>query len=637
MLKLKDIAASAKRSHDRKRSLAAILLGAGIVAATVLPANAAQQNLPDTDTGVANSVPTKPRGNLEALKAQMNALQGGLENIRRLREYFDDADFNENTVLSRAERLLKTLPQHEGAEQAAWRIAAVASLTLNSGRLADVEVDDTYRLSAGAMGWDLGPEGAGVHPGFVPVTPRALDPEGTVIAVEGETALTDGILAPKKFQASLPNGLYKVLIVRDETDAPTAPFGESIYINGATMKEQIGDSRDRLQLTGRTDKVASNAPVEARVAALGLGIEGWAIVEDGKLNVDFGAAAEGRAITAIIAEPIEIDNVDLNATVMETLAEAVGDIEPAAGPEARIAPPGPRFSSFGGRVIPTVASTAPAPSSKPQGSKASAPARPQSPSPTSFSATRAFTEARTGADSDTETENREIAINNDNTPAFEDRQILVKRSASEGDDTPGVAVDLGSLLDEASPSGVFMCLTDPCEDLDPVAPEPDLAAAAELLGNWLDDPENLPEDWTTLLSVLEGRADGSEIATIYEFEIGTESWTDVELRASTGGGLFVWLDGDYIFGASDSSAFVDDLNFDYILELPDLAGGKHYLQVLSESHGSEPGFAFELRGTSVGSPIVSAASVPEPGTALLLIAGIAGLSLFRRCRTVQPA
>ena len=200
----------------------------------------------------------------------------------------------------------------------------------------------------------------------------------------------------------------------------------------------------------------------------------------------------------------------------------------------------------------------------------------------------------------------------------------MKRSSGEGDDTPGLAVDLGSLLDDASLSGIFMCLTDPCDTLADFSVEPDLTPAAALLGDWLDDPENLSDAWIDLETVLAGRDLGSEIATVYEFD--SESWTDVELRVSAGSGLFVWLDGDFIFGGSQTETFTDDLGFEYIIALPDLPGGKHYLQILSESHVSAQGYALELRGT----PVIATTSVSEPGTLSLFGIALLGLIAFRK-------
>lgn len=591
--------------------------------ATAAPSSFDQPKAVQTPTN-----PSTPLRGLDALKAQMNAMESGLENLRRLRTFFDTANFNETAILKRAERLIKTLPQDENAGDAAWRIAAVASLTLSSGTLADVDVDDAYRLTPGAMGWDLGPEGARVHTGFVPVSPANLKNADAAQATSGITALSDGIVALNKFEASLPNGLYRIVIVRDgadNEDPSDSPFGGAISVNGAPLVSQIGNDRDSVKMTGNDRKVATTGKSGSRPTALGLAIEGWAIVENGQLNVGFDGLPKGRAITAIIAEPFELDKLEISPAVMDTLAESLGDVATAAGPKANSARQGPRFGRVFGRAAASSSSAAAGTRPK-SGTKTGSAPRRASTAPNRFASTRARVTPDSVSEQTSVVDTVKTLASTSDVPAFEERQLLVKRSIGDSPDTPGLAVDLGSLLDDASLNGVFICLTDPCEPSPALAPEPDLAAAAALLGDWLADPENLAPDWIDLETVLAGRSAGSEVAMVYEFEIGTDSWTNVELRASAGSGLFVWLDGTYIFGASEAGAFVDDLNFEYILELPDLSGGTHFLQVLSESHIADQGFAFELRGT----PVSATTSVSEPGTLALFGFTLLGLGALRR-------
>ncbi len=610
---------------------AAMLLSASALAPTLY---AAQTGTLEPKATNKEALPAAAPTGLEALKAQMNALNGGLDNLRRLRDFFDKTANAEDGILTRAKQLIGTLPQHENAGDAAWRIAAVASLTLESGGLADIDVDNGYRLAKGAVGWDLGADGSQIHTGFTPVTPEALKASENAKAIPGSTALTDGITSVTSFEATLPNGLYRVMIVRDATtdaDPLESPFGGDIDLNGSPIKSIADGARERVKLTGGGEKIVSNEQTTIRRTALGLGIEGWAIVEDGQLRIDFHGLPEGRAISAIIAEPFEIDKVGLSPVVMETLAESLGDIEPAAGPETRATRPVMRFNGANGST-PT---TRTASNGSSGGSKGGSTASKGASSGGGSTRQASFAATRTGSSGATEEQKTTAPVTSNtdsDTPAFEDRQVLAKRSITEGSDTPGMAVDLGALLDDASLSGIFMCLAEPCEDTAPIAPEPDLTAAAEALDDWLGNPENLPEDWETLAAVLAARAEGSEIAIVYKFEIGTDSWTDVELRASAGSGLFVWLDGEYIFGASEVGAFSDDLDFEYSLDLPDLVGGQHFLQVLSESHVSDQGFAFELRGTPVSNSGQST-SVPEPGMVGLFALGLAGVCLLRRRRS----
>lgn len=635
----------------RRQLAIAVLMGASFLV-SASPALSLPSSAPGPQSETQPENPVKPLNGLEALKAQMNAMQGGLDNLKRLREFFDSANFNETAILERAQRLITTLPQEETADDAAWRIAAVASLTLSSGVIADLDIDDGYALDDGALGWDLGPEGSATHAGFTPVTPNMLDSTGTARPVSGTTALSDGIASVADFEASLPNGLYRVVIIRDgaqDADIEENPFGGEIRVNGTPLIGQTGGDRDQLVLSSSNAQVASaSAPAPAE-AARGLAIEGWAIVQDGRLNIGFEDLPAGRAITAIIAEPFDLEQLELAPSVMETLAESLGDIGTAAGPETKLKPQGPRFGRVFGRSLPSrTGQPAAAQNGAPKSSTASKSSRKgSSGGAESFGSTRArLAAASTAADTGTAT-SEEPAAETDNeasaapattdtdTVPFEKREILVKRSAGDEADTAGVAIDLEALLDEAAESGVFTCAAVPCEDIADFSIEPDLSGASELLDDWLSNPAGAIDSWFDLDDVLAGRAGGSEVAIVYEFDIDAESWTDVELRASAGSGLFVWLDGEFIFGASEGGDFSDTLDFEYILDLPDLPGGRHYLQVVSESHIDNPDFALELRGTPVTTTtrVTSTTSVSEPGTLALFGTALLAFAGFRRLRS----
>ena len=594
-----------------------------------------------TDTPVREAEPAPRARGVDTLKAQMNALQGGLPNLRKLRRYLGEAGLDDESVLARAQQLIESLPQHDEAGEAAWRIAAVASLTLKSGALANLSVDNGYRLARGSIGWDFGPEGSDVHAGFTPITPSALDSEIAPPAISGATAMTDGIVAVKSFNATLPNGLYRILIVRDAqigTATEEEPFGGDIVINGAPIKSTGIMARDRRNLTGSDELIAANVQPAVRRKGLGLGVEGWAIVENGPLRVDFAALPEGRAITAIIAEPFEIDKVALEPVVAETLAEALGGIAPAAGPEPRATRRGPQFGRRGGGNAAQFGASNGSPNSGDTNPGRATRPIARSGAGNGFAANRRISSS-TSAVAAADATQQEDAITGfesvstgSETPLFKDREILVKRSAGPGPDSTGMAIDLGTSLDEANATGNFLCSSDSCDDLLPVAPEPDLGAAALLLGDWLDDPDTLSDSWGNLEAVLGARALGSETAIVYEFDVDSTGWTDVELRISAGSGSFVWLDGEYIFGASQAGAFVDDLDFEYRIELLDLTSGDHYLQILSESHIDDQGYALELRGTPVGSAKLAVTAVHEPGSVALLSAGLFGLGFLARRR-----
>ena len=52
---------------------------------------------------------------------------------------------------------------------------------------------------------------------------------------------------------------------------------------------------------------------------------------------------------AVHAEPFDTEKLVMNPSVMDTLAESLGDVETAAGPKTQSKPAGPRFGRVFGR------------------------------------------------------------------------------------------------------------------------------------------------------------------------------------------------------------------------------------------------------------------------------------------------
>jgi hypothetical protein len=631
----------------------AMVLG---VAGGVPAANAAVMGAPaDMQDGAARNGKLPAVSGLTVLKAQANALRDGLENLQNLKTFFVQRRAGGDAVVGDAETLIRSLPDGDKSADAAWRIAAVASLEMRSGTLSSLRISDDYQLVNGAVGWDFGAENSAVQRGFIPVVPGmvASGDRHPGAAVTGSNDLTDGIASPAAFGASLPNGVYRILIVGNaERGDDRNLFGDGVTVNGDPVGGGVlgGTARfEERDLGGReNDQVASNSGSILRSVAIGTGIESWVVVRDGRLDIDFGTLPDGRAIAAVIAEPVDLNHMELEPAVAEALATVISGLEPAAGPDT------PRRGGLPGVGRSGGGPASSGPASAPQASKAAPPkprtaaAAPTSRQPfvQSFAESRnrrgaATSTAGTGTGGTSEPVPQALIETAANTPEddFFDRRLLLSLGSDGNSDSEGRAIDLGSLLDDASPLGSFLCTEAPCsfDVFAAIAAEPDLAAAAALLGDWLSDPANATGEWNDVLSVLRNWTPGSEIALVYDFDIAVDLWTDVEFRTAAQGGLMIWIDGVFVYGATGPGSLDDAAGFTHHIEMPDLAGGSHVIQIIASSNGTDqPGLSFELRGTPVtGTNQTASASVPEPGALALFGLGLGGLALIRKRKTAR--
>lgn len=146
------------------------------------------------------------------------------------------------------------------------------------------------------------------------------------------------------------------------------------------------------------------------------------------------------------------------------------------------------------------------------------------------------------------------------------------------------------------------------------ATAPDLSAANAALGNWLVDPAHLNANWSALPSIPNSWAPGSEVAVMYRFD--TLSATNVVAKFGVDNGIYVWLDGTYLFGARGPGSFVPG---EYTVNIGDLVAGTHYLQLVLEDHGVVNGYDVNITADT----FVPAPGVPEPASLALAALGLA--------------
>ena len=147
-----------------------------------------------------------------------------------------------------------------------------------------------------------------------------------------------------------------------------------------------------------------------------------------------------------------------------------------------------------------------------------------------------------------------------------------------------------------------------------------LGAASVALGAWLTTPAAPGGAWTGTQAIPQGWAVNDETAIIYTFD-AQAGLQNVSLALGVDNGIFVWLDGNYLFGARAGGG--SSLG-EYMPALGNISAGIHYLQLLREDHGGATGYDIQLTADFVRP------SVPEPVSLWMLGLGVIGLIAARR-------
>ena len=155
---------------------------------------------------------------------------------------------------------------------------------------------------------------------------------------------------------------------------------------------------------------------------------------------------------------------------------------------------------------------------------------------------------------------------------------------------------------------------------------PDLSTASAALGNWLTDPLHLNSNWNHLSSIPNFWTPGTEVAVMYEFD--TLGATGVHASFGVDNGIFVWLDGNYLFGARAAGTHVPG---EYQIPVGDLTAGTHFLQLLLEDHGVTDGYDVLITAEEfTPGPGPGDGQAPEPATLALLGIALAALASQQR-------
>lgn len=152
------------------------------------------------------------------------------------------------------------------------------------------------------------------------------------------------------------------------------------------------------------------------------------------------------------------------------------------------------------------------------------------------------------------------------------------------------------------------------------------------LNNWLDRPREalVNGSWSGLIAIPRTWAINTETAILYQVDGGRYGVSNLLGSLGVDNGIFVWVNGQYKFGATaPSGAFPNEYSS---VDLGSLNPGQNWIQILREDHGGTTGSYINITGD------YNTRAVSEHGGAIaLLIFGFlcSFLHVFKRRSNVS--
>jgi len=182
----------------------------------------------------------------EAVEGALAVDEWGFQVVQ---SYLNQAMGDDEALKARMEALLQKIEEAAGDYDLAT-ISDAANLIIEAGArthwtafMAPFVLDENFKLTDGAMGWDLGPSSREPYEKFTRVgadskmlVGEGMEDEG---ADAGPSIISNGVRNVEQFVASnIPNGRYRVVILtapRPNGRSPLYPFGVDVKRNGGNV------------------------------------------------------------------------------------------------------------------------------------------------------------------------------------------------------------------------------------------------------------------------------------------------------------------------------------------------------------------------------------------------------------------